>query len=411
VTARNPHQAGTEKHREWELAMQVGDELAVEALPSVPDGNVWDDREPEDDPYDDVPQEQRDQAADVAKTRSELGGDGPDADADEYVRTRFPSLDWEAAFATDFTHIDWLPGKFMERGQQVTLVGDGKVGKSLFALDWAIRCAAGRTFLGDPGRVPLRVLYLDRENSLRDVITRARALGATPDMLGNLIYKQFPNFSGTLDQSDKAASELVALALFHGADIVILDTVSRFIGGKENDSDTWLQLYQKVHEKLKARGVACLRLDHFGKDSEKGSRGSSAKSQDVDGVWELSRNNERRDTADGEESITTTLKLHRTHTRSGLGEGTFTIVRNGVRADGGMWLDGRTRHETGDPAALARAHREVDVIVDELIAAGVPRISGRDSLKMWLKGTGRNSWRNDLMADVVKELKERQSRM
>jgi hypothetical protein len=371
------------------------------------DDNLWEGATDEDG----TPLEQYEFTEAVEKTRSELGGDGPDADADEYVKERFPSLDWEAAFQTDFTKVDWLPGRFMEKGQQITLVGDGKVGKSLFTLDWAIRCAAGRAFLGDSRHEPLRVLYFDKENSLRDVITRAKALGATPDVLENLIYKQFPKFSGTLDSSDTAAAELVSLAIYHKADIVILDTVSRFIGGKENDSDTWLSLYRSVHEKLKARGIACVRLDHFGKDTERGSRGSSAKSQDVDAVWELSRNGERREMAEGTETIITTLKLARTHTRSGLGDDLFTIVRKGTRRQGGMWLDGRTRHEVGEAGAIAKAQREVDVIVDELLAAGVPRISGRDSLKTWLRKTGRNAWRNDLMAEVVRELKERQSHL
>jgi hypothetical protein len=40
---------------------------------------------------------------------------------------------------------------------------------------------------------------------------------------------------------------------------------------------------------LKAAGIAVIRTDHAGKDTSKGQRGSSAKNDDVDVVWALSR--------------------------------------------------------------------------------------------------------------------------
>lgn len=345
----------------------------------------------------------------VAETRKQIGGESPDSKAPDWIQGQFPSLDWEAAFQTDFSNVDWLPGRFMERGQQITIVGDGKVGKSLFALDWAFRMAAGRSFIGDRQTERLKVLYFDRENSLRDITTRLQALGATPSDLENLVYKQFPQFSGTLDGNEKAGRELVKLAVYYGADVVVLDTVSRFIGGKENDSDTWLQLYQLVHAKLKHQGIACVRLDHFGKDAERGSRGSSAKTQDVDAVWELSRQSENRENRDGVEIITTTLKLSRTHTRSGLGDDLFSIVRKGERRSGGMWLTGRTRHELGDNSEVAKARKTTDVLVDEWIAAGLPKITGREGLKQWLAQKGRDIPRSEVLADCVRQIKHRQN--
>lgn len=322
---------------------------------------------------------------------------------------RFPEIDWDSAFNEDFSKMDWLPGRFMERGQQVTIVGDGKVGKSLFILDWVYRAATGRAFIGDEARAPLKVLYFDRENSLRDIITRARAFGAPADNFrGRVSYRQFPRFSGALDQSEQAAREFLAIVDAIGPDAVILDTASRFIAGKENESDTWLQLYSKIHEPLKARGVACIRLDHFGKDSDKGSRGSSAKTQDVDHVWEMRRVDERKQALDGMERIATTISLRRTHTRSGLGEDEFTLVRRGERIKGGMWLDGRTGHELAAAGMLETIRGEVDRLVDDLLAAKVPPGYGRDKLKSWMALKNMSTARNDLMTEVVRELKVRQ---
>lgn len=328
---------------------------------------------------------------------------------EEAGEDRFPAIDWDDAFAQDFSQMDWLSGRFMERGQQVTLVGDGKVGKSLFTLDWVIRAVTGRSFIGDEPRSPVKVLYFDRENSLRDIVTRARAFGVGPaDLRQRLSYRQFPRFSGALDESLQAAREFLAIVDELIPDIVILDTASRFIAGKENDSDTWLQLYQLIHAPLKARGVACVRLDHFGKDSDRGSRGSSAKTQDVDHVWEMRRADERKQLFGEVERVATTISMRRTHTRSGLGEDEFTIVRRGERLRGGMWLDGRTGHELADTGALEVIRGEVDRIVDDLLAASVPSGLGRDKLKSWMTLKGMATFNTDLMAAVARELRVRQ---
>src|SRR5699024_6188201 len=80
----------------------------------------------------------------------------------------------------------------------------------------------------------------------------------------------------------RGGGQLLDLVDQHAPDLVVIDTVSRFIDGPENDADTWLALYRNSLVALKARGVAVIRLDHTGKDEDRGARGSSAKSSDVD---------------------------------------------------------------------------------------------------------------------------------
>ncbi|MGV9776421.1 ROK family protein, partial [Streptosporangium sp. NPDC003464] len=86
--------------------------------------------------------------------------------------------------------------------EEAALVGDGKVGKSIFTLYWIWCAITGRSCLGDIRREPINVLYFDRENSLRDIVTRLTAFGATPDDLQVLHerfdYRLFPRFSGAL---------------------------------------------------------------------------------------------------------------------------------------------------------------------------------------------------------------------
>lgn len=333
----------------------------------------------------------------------------PDAEP-EKPGERSPRLDWYEAFATDFSQIDYLPGRFMERGQQVALVGDGKVGKTLFAHDWLWRCVAGRCFLGDERREPLRVLYFDRENSLRDIVTRMEAFGAKPvDLQERFDYRRFPKFTGGLDAAPVAAVELMAIVEESQPDIVVLDTVSRFIEGKENDSDTWLSLYRRIHAPLKDRGVAGVRLDHMGKDAEKGSRGSSAKSQDVDHVWEMTRTDESLTREDGVETVSTTIRMKRTHTRTGIGSDVLNIVRRGRKGPKGLWLPGETRHELADAGAVRQQDMVIQSYVDHLLTAGVPVGLGRDAIKAWAKKNQIPLPGNSVyLAEVVKRVKAEQ---
>jgi len=258
----------------------------------------------------------------------------------------FAPIDWDDLFGEDFQRADHLPAQLLERGQQAALIGDGKSGKSLFMAEWCIKALQGHAFLTENTTDPITIMYLDAENSRKDLIMRIRSLGGTADMLkGKLIYLSFPPFK-PLD-SDDGARQVITLVNQYEPDVVILDTVSRFIVGKENDSDTWLALYRVLHRRLKARGIASIRLDHFGKDAEKGGRGSSAKNQDVDHVWELSKEETDERTKGNNIEVITLMRLKRTHTRTGLGPDFLRIQRTGLKTED-EWLPGETSHVLAD---------------------------------------------------------------
>jgi hypothetical protein len=277
-------------------------------------------------------------------------------------------LNWDDFFATDFGSIELLPGRLMAPGQQIAVVGDGKAGKSLLVLEWLWRMASGREFLDDRPADPVPVLYLDAENGQEEIQKRLFSYGAGPGRMGLLTYASFPPVR-PLDTPGGGA-DLMAMVRAAGARVVVLDTVSRFISGPENDADTWLALYRCSLLPLKREGIGSVRLDHFGKDGERGARGSSAKTQDVDHVWELS--------AQGGGI----LSLKRTHTRTGVGPDSFAIRRE-ARKDGNLWLPGHTRHVIAapDPAGwgdeaqgtgMAAIPGTVEYIVARLDAEGVP---------------------------------------
>lgn len=259
----------------------------------------------------------------------------------------FDPIDWDELFDADVITADHLAGQLLESGQQIALVGDGKSGKSLLMAEWCLKSVTGAEFLGHCANRPIVVMYLDAENSRRDLIMRVRSLGGTPDQLrGKLVYLSFPPFK-PLDGND-GALQVMALVDKYKPDVVVLDTVSRFIKGKENDADTWLALYRVLHKRLKALRIACVRLDHFGKDAERGGRGSSAKSQDIDHVWELSETGEEtRPMGNGVTEVVTQMELKRTHTRTGLGPGFIRVSRTGQKTDV-EWLANETHHDRGD---------------------------------------------------------------
>ncbi|MGW1174577.1 AAA family ATPase [Kitasatospora sp. NPDC002543] len=284
------------------------------------------------------------------------------------------ALDWSALFAADYTNVQLLPGRLLAPGQQIAVVGDGKAGKSLFMQEWVWRVATGQSALGDTPQPVVRVLYIDAENGHPELQQRLRSFGAGPQTMGALTYLSFP----PIRPLDTAAGgqDLLATAKAVGAEVVVIDTVSRFISGEENTADTWLALYRHTLMPLKAAGIASIRLDHFGKDNERGARGSSAKVQDVDHVWEL------RAQGGG------ILSLKRTHSRTGIGPDEFTLIRHS-RKIGDDWVAGATRHEPmtfADRAALIEGTTEW--LVDQLDTAGVDPTWGNPKVREWCGANG-----------------------
>jgi hypothetical protein len=207
----------------------------------------------------------------------------PDVDPIVY---KAPPLDWAALWA-DQGEDSWLLEPLIPEGGQTVIYSAPKVGKSLLMLELAAGLACGgRHVLGHYCGVPVRVLYLDFENRPRaDIRKRLRDMGYAPEQLGNLITLSFPPIA-KLD-TPLGGLQLLALAQHYRADLVVLDTVSRCIQGEENSNDTWIQFYANTGILLKNAKIALVRLDHTGKDEERGQRGGSAKSGDVDMVWHL----------------------------------------------------------------------------------------------------------------------------
>lgn len=203
----------------------------------------------------------------------------------DWVHEALPLLDWETLWDDDEDE-EWILEPLIPARRMIALYSPPKVGKSLLVLELAAAIATGRDVLGATPDRPRKVLYVDFENDPRgDIRPRLQAMGYTPQDLKNLAYLSFPRLAALDDE--RGAQELLAAVTVYGAELVVIDTVSRAVGGEENENDTWLRFYRHTGLRLKQAGVACVRLDHTGKDVEKGQRGGSAKAGDADAIWRM----------------------------------------------------------------------------------------------------------------------------
>lgn len=172
-----------------------------------------------------------------------------------------------------------------ERGH--TFYSDPGVGKSLLIREICACLASGRGVLGLPPKEPVKILYIDHENIPKTDIRRSlKDMGFKPeDLRENFILMSFPEFAPF--DLPKGGQQLKRVLEILQPQLVVMDTASRTIQGKENDNDTWIDFYNYTGKILKALGIAYIRIDHTGKNASAGPRGGSAKMGDVDLVWYL----------------------------------------------------------------------------------------------------------------------------
>jgi hypothetical protein len=232
--------------------------------------------------------------------------------ADE-LREKFPEegiaetlglapIDWPTFWSRPPSIAEYVIEPTVPKGRAVAVYSKPKGSKSLLFLDATAAAVTGRSIFGQPARPAIRVVYLDMEMTEDDLRERLEDLGYGPaDDLSGLAYYQLPSMP-PLD-SVLGGEVLLEAALNHQTDLVVLDTMARAVSGDENSADTYRAFYRNTGQRLKAAGVALLRLDHQGKEAERGQRGSSSKADDVDVVWHLTTVSSKR------------LILKRTHTR------------------------------------------------------------------------------------------------
>lgn len=190
-------------------------------------------------------------------------------------------INWNSFWDSDKNQADWLVEPVIAKGRGHSLYAKGGTGKSLFTL-WLCLQAA---------RQGHQIMYLDYEMTEDDLFDRLLEFGVEPgaEELNNIRYALIPALQPVDDPS--GGQQIIELCLETETDLVIIDTFGRSTHGDENESKTVLDFYRHTASKLKQHGVTMLRIDHAGKDVTKGQRGTSAKNDDVDVVWRMTRAN------------------------------------------------------------------------------------------------------------------------
>lgn len=307
-------------------------------------------------------------------------GDEPVSGPEKSFADLYEPIDWDELWNTTTDEPDWLCPGILERGRLHAIYAPRKHKKSLFTLIMIAEMVSGHSLLGrpNPHDKPLRVLYIDIENARDDIRQRLQDAGYGPRDLANLIYLSFPSLPG-LD-SVIGGQHLLALVERHKPDLVVLDTTSRVVRGEENDADTFRALYRHALMPIKSMGVAVLRLDHAGKDLTLGQRGSSAKGDDLDTAWMI--------TKQGEDRLTLRLDFQRTNHHPQ--EIQFVQHADPLRF---VRLD------------AASDRPEVTALVDQMDRLGVPREAGRDVCRKALTNAGIRG-ANDALTQAVKIRKD-----
>lgn len=197
-------------------------------------------------------------------------------------------VDWSTFWDVDRSAADWLVEPVLATGRNHSVTAKAKTGKSEFALSVVTPAVLGQAVLDRPAGAPLRTLYLDYEMTESDVQQRLEDMGYGPgDDLAPLAYLLHPAIP-PLD-TPGGGKAVLDLAGEHDAELVVVDTFSRAVAGEEDSNDTVRAFYLCTVVALKRAGIAVLRLDHTGHGNTDRARGASAKGDDVDVGWMLSR--------------------------------------------------------------------------------------------------------------------------
>ena len=303
------------------------------------------------------------------------------------------TTNWATFWETDHDDTDWFAEPLLPNARTCVLFAPAKTGKSLVALEMAAAIATGRPFLDMPAQPPRVVTYLDFEMTPADLHERLVKFGYGPDDdLSNLRYIQLPQ----LDPLDTraGAQKVVEDAIASGTQLVIIDTTVRAVSGDENSAETIRDFYKHCLMPLKAAGITTMRVDHAGKDLDRGQRGSSAKNDDADVVWLL-----KPDPAEGDDRYTLTA----THRRVSWIPETIQIVR----VQNGTLPMHRRIYAAEDGQDGLEFNQHIKTAADRLDAANAPRNLSRRALRSWCTENGVESVANNLYADTRKLRQQR----
>lgn len=319
------------------------------------------------------------------------------------------SFDIERALAQGVPPTKWHgTPRLWVKGYQHSLVGPSEVGKTVMMSDLAALMALRRRPVGlsvpdgDDYDDDVRMLYLDAENSQRDVVRRFGLLQYEYDgeLSKRLFYKSFPDIAPL--NTPEGAGRVIDFIETKRINFVVADTLSKFIDGNENDPGPYTDFAKNLLNHLRKNEITSVWFDHTG-HSEKRARGSSAKKDNLDAGWQMELKS--RDPQSGISKI----ELTPAKNRSGALAPRIWLTRHGAPLD-------YLRHEFSvrKPATevtedvIAGAREPVAIKRRRLLALltaneeHVRELAGANKIRAWAKREG-ISFTDSKMNEVIVE--------
>jgi len=199
----------------------------------------------------------------------------------------FPLLDLSRALSCEPPALDFvLPG--LVAGTVGSIVAPGATGKSWLALQLAAQIAAGIDLAGIGEQKRGKALLLAAEDPAPVLWQRLRVLaermdeGEDEDLKESLIIAPTLGQAGDLMQPGTA--DVIAKA-GQGCRLIIIDTLSRWHTGEENERADAAQVMRQLEKIAGATGAAVVFLHHVSKGAALGGLGGEQQASRGSSVW------------------------------------------------------------------------------------------------------------------------------
>lgn len=180
--------------------------------------------------------------------------------------------DLKTAMIEGVPELNWIVDKIVpERG--ITIIGaPPKNYKTFFAMDMALDVSMNEHYLSNFSTIQCNVLYVDEENGYATLLRRFKQLGVAKEI------KEYPEnlFISSMkgikldDGASNGRGVLSALIEETGAKIVILDSLVRFMVGKEDNASDVRKVFESLKWLMEEYGVSFVILHHFRKGHKPG---------------------------------------------------------------------------------------------------------------------------------------------
>ena len=221
-------------------------------------------------------------------------------DLEEYLRkndvqepTWLRPVNFQSLLAGGPPKEEWLAEGLWPKKSAISIVADGKAGKSLLMFYVCGQLAMGLDPWTNEEQEPLRVGYFDQEQTDYDLLDRTYQFGFTEKhprfklFCQNMQYYLLQSLP-PLDTVEGGRTLLRALKQVE-IDVIVLDTFGRLLEGDEDHAGTVNAYFRNTAQQLKQNRIDSVRLDHTGHHNKQRARGTSGKNQDIDVAWSLVR--------------------------------------------------------------------------------------------------------------------------